>query len=115
MATLSGVLIYVHLRAEASERERWKEAAERSGRTLSAMIRDALEVELERCDHGQAEQGSSPSVATQTRSAHASLEERLAGLTELVDGLGVAPPLPPPVEGEHRTEATSALERLLTD
>jgi hypothetical protein len=39
------VSIYVHLRAEASERKRWKEAAERSGRTLSAMIRDALEVE----------------------------------------------------------------------
>jgi hypothetical protein len=43
VATLSGVSVYVHLRAEANERERWKQAANASGRSLSAMIRDALE------------------------------------------------------------------------
>jgi hypothetical protein len=68
---------YVHLRVEPSERKRWKEAAERSGRSLSAMIRDAFEAELERCDHVQAEQMASPSVSSPTSLARAKpLEER---------------------------------------
>jgi len=65
---------YVHLRVEPSERKGWQEAAERSGRSLSAMIREALEVELERCDHVQAEQVSAPSVSPQAQPARARAE-----------------------------------------
>jgi hypothetical protein len=83
---------YVHLRVEPSERKRWQEAAERSGRSLSAMVRDALEVELERCDHADNDEGLRSSVSPHQHSARAkapaTLAERLAAIGELVDGLG---------------------------
>jgi hypothetical protein len=54
------------------------------------------------------------SLSPPTSLARASLEEKIQAIQELVDGLGVAGPLPRPGEGEAENEATSALERLLT-
>jgi hypothetical protein len=74
---------YVHLRVEPEERKRWQEAARASGRSLSQMIRDGIEVELERCDHGGGEGGIAASAAPHTQPARATgsvaptLEERL--------------------------------------
>jgi hypothetical protein len=91
VATISGVSRrseYVHLRVESSERKRWQEAASASGRTLSAMIRDALEVELGDGVATKSVTGLPAWLPLQPQPARAkapaSLEERLAALTELV-------------------------------
>jgi hypothetical protein len=90
VVTVKGVSSeYVHLRVEPSERKGWQEAAERSGRSLSAMIRDALEVELTGRDHGDADGGVASSAAQQAHSARAkTLEEKIQAIEKLVDGLG---------------------------
>jgi hypothetical protein len=65
------------------------------------------------------EQSDVASVSPHTPSARAraekTLEERIQAIGELVDGLGVAGPLPPPAGDDAKTEAASVLERLLTD
>jgi hypothetical protein len=92
--------VFVHLRAEEAERERWKQAAERSGRSLSLLIRDALEAELARGDHEESEEVLSPSASQATDSARASepatLEQRLQAIVEIVDRLGSCPRVAPP-------------------
>ncbi len=112
MVTVNGVSSkseYVHLRVGPSERKRWQEAARASGRSLSTLIREALEVELARRDHADKDEGLRSSVAQQTGPARAkTLEEKIQAIEKLVDGLGVARPLPHPAEGDARTEAASA-------
>jgi len=95
VVTVSGVSnrsVFVHLRVTATERKRWQEAAASSGRSLSQMIRDGIEGKLAGRDHREGDGGVASSAAPQTQPARAkapaTLEERLAGITELVDGLG---------------------------
>jgi hypothetical protein len=84
---------YVHLRVEPNERKRWQEAAKASGRSLSAMIRDALAAELERRDHGNGDGVAPAFVATQTRSARAEKTlERAEDTVKEVEQLGLWPP-----------------------
>jgi hypothetical protein len=86
----------VRIRARPAARKRWEEAARRP--------REEVVI---------------PSAAPHRHPAPAravapTLEEKLQALEKLVDGLGVARPLPHPAGAEHRTEAASTLERLLT-
>jgi len=108
---------YVKVRITAKRRQRWKFEATLRGQTLSQFIRTAVEAELAAPAATARAGGSGSSVSPEAHSARApaSLEERLQAAVELVDGLGVARALPHPVEGDAETEATSALERLLTD
>jgi hypothetical protein len=61
--------------------------------------KEALDVIRSRLKHSPRARAKAPP---------ATLEQKLQALGELVDGLGVAGPLPHPVGGEAETEATSA-------
>jgi hypothetical protein len=50
-------------------------------------------------------------ASVRARARAKTLEERLAAIGELVDGLGVARPSPHPPRGVEETEAASALPR----
>jgi hypothetical protein len=77
---------FVHLRAELAERKRWQEAASSSGRSLSALIRDALEAELGHRDHGDGDGGVAQAPpAHEAASKSESLADIVARIGELVD------------------------------
>jgi hypothetical protein len=76
----------IRVRARPAARKRWERAASERGECLSEFVRRAADERASR----QPDPGvTSPSVAPHASSARAiPLEERLAGITELVDGLG---------------------------
>lgn len=82
----------MRFRARPAARKRWEGAAELRGETLSEFLRIAAD---ERTSRQPEEEVAAPSVAPHrqpaparaTESVALTLEERLAGITELVDGL----------------------------
>jgi hypothetical protein len=107
----------LHVRVDPTELAVWRVSAAARGRTPSELVHELL--------GGAAADGVtprgegtgswlSPQPQPARAKAPATLEERLAAIGELVDGLGVAGPLPHPGEGEAVSEAASALERRLT-
>jgi hypothetical protein len=79
----------VRIRARPAARKRWEEAAALRGESLSKFLRIAPDA---RASRQPWEEVVSPSVVQQQCSARvkapATLEERLAAIGELVDGLG---------------------------
>jgi hypothetical protein len=104
----------LHVRVEPAELAVWRVTAASRGRTLSGLVRELLEdAANERVT--QQEEGAGSSLSPQASSRARTLEEKIQAIEKLVDGLGVARPLPHPAEGDAGTEAASALERPLTD
>jgi hypothetical protein len=103
----------VRLRARPAARKRWEEAAALRRESLSEFLRVAAD---QRASRRPREEVAETWLSPQAQPARAiPLEERLAAIRELVDGLDVAPRLPHPAGGDAETETTSALARLLTD
>ncbi len=76
----------IRVRARPAARERWEQAASEHGETLSAFVRAACE---ERASRQPGDEVVTPSVAPHASSARAiPIEERLASINAVVDGLG---------------------------
>jgi hypothetical protein len=76
----------VRFRARPAARKRWERAASERGETLSAFLRRAADERVSRQPEAEV---TAPSLSAPTHLARAiPIEERLAGINAIVDGLG---------------------------